>query len=424
MSSKSVEKKAVGSSSSKPPKMSSLASSSSSATDANAPRSVKPKSVKSKIAATSSSSASAGSGSGSGLGPSREVGASGEDAVTDGMFEYMLTVQRERRDREAEDLALRIRSMYGGASETRHSTITMELIAKQCLDARVRSRDSDRIAESLLSLTHLRLDRLGITRIENLDLFSNCTHLQLQVNHITRIEGLEFLPRLRFLVLSQNKIRRIENIVFLDELQYLDLSDNALEAVDAMELPSAKLAYVNFKGNKACDPACYRSEIVRTLPLVREIDEEPVTNKDRADAEVDLLVQDDEEEEGEGEGEEEEEGGGESQPEAKDGSGKVVRGPADYDFIEALRKEIDDSVANVTARMAVRRDELVSRLAEFRVSTMLEFEKRVKILDEQREFLQATTQALHSMSIQSLPLPQSHSSNSSIDAPSSNSRPQ
>lgn len=87
--------------------------------------------------------------------------------------------------------------------------------------------------ESLLKLTHIRLDRARIDEIDNLAEYLNhtrLTHLYLHCNRITRIENLEFLDNLTCLNLASNRITRVENLKHLKRLQMLDLSSNLIDS--------------------------------------------------------------------------------------------------------------------------------------------------------------------------------------------------
>ena len=71
------------------------------------------------------------------------------------------------------------------------------------------------MADSLLSLTRLRLDRLELGSMDGLDVCNGAQHVYLQHNRISRIEGLEFFSDLRFLVLGANEIEAIEGLAHL-----------------------------------------------------------------------------------------------------------------------------------------------------------------------------------------------------------------
>lgn len=60
--------------------------------------------------------------------------------------------------------------------------------------------------EDIASINVLRLERLGITRIDNLEVFSQIQELHLAQNAIQRLENLDFLSNLRFLDVSFNEI--------------------------------------------------------------------------------------------------------------------------------------------------------------------------------------------------------------------------
>ncbi|KAJ3180733.1 hypothetical protein HDU87_001846 [Geranomyces variabilis] len=132
----------------------------------------------------------------------------------------------------------------------------------------------------IAGITHLRLDRAGLVAMTNLDRFANITHLYLQHNKIARIEGLEYLPSLRFLILAHNQITQIEGLDECWELRLLDLSHNDIAHVDAEMLPP-DVAYLLLEGNPCARLPAYRLELVQRLSDLAEIDEEPVTERER-----------------------------------------------------------------------------------------------------------------------------------------------
>ncbi|KAJ3160652.1 hypothetical protein HDU86_000411 [Geranomyces michiganensis] len=114
----------------------------------------------------------------------------------------------------------------------------------------------------------------------NLDRFKDITHLYLQHNNITRIEGLEYLPSLRFLILAHNEITQIEGVDECWELRLLDLSHNQIEHFDAEMLPP-DIAYILLADNHCARLPAYRLELIQRLEDLIEIDEEPVTTRER-----------------------------------------------------------------------------------------------------------------------------------------------
>ncbi|XP_028395146.1 leucine-rich repeat-containing protein 46-like [Dendronephthya gigantea] len=159
--------------------------------------------------------------------------------------------------------------------------ITLKLIRDHNVPKRS-SMSADDIADALGKLTHIRLDRLQITKIENLDCLGPVTNLYLQQNFIERIENLEALRSLRFLTLSGNKIRKIENLRHLQSLKFLDLSFNCIEHCPTGELPPS-LMILSLKGNPCVKEQDYRSGIIRELANLKELDEIPVNQIDGGD---------------------------------------------------------------------------------------------------------------------------------------------
>ena len=85
--------------------------------------------------------------------------------------------------------------------------LTPTLIANRCLtpEEASASRGADALAEQLMGLTRLRLDRLRLDSMDGLDICSgSATHLQLQHNLLTGLDGLEFFDQLQYLVVAHN----------------------------------------------------------------------------------------------------------------------------------------------------------------------------------------------------------------------------
>ncbi len=116
---------------------------------------------------------------------------------------------------------------------------------------------------ALNKITHLRLDRENIGRIDSLELLGKkVTNVYLQhvradeaadvdiqsraiwitfskeinelllQNRIPRLENLDCLPNLTFLMLAENQINRIEGLSHLHKLAFLDLSQNQIKSFD------------------------------------------------------------------------------------------------------------------------------------------------------------------------------------------------
>ena len=142
------------------------------------------------------------------------------------------------------------------------------------------SKNTDQIAEEVLKLKELRLDRYGIKVIENLDVLTQLKSLYLQHNSIEVLEGLDFLPHLSFLCLAHNRIKKIEEINHLPHLILLDLRHNCIEAVDVEELPKS-LSFLYLEGNPVvhADPSL-RQKLIHALPTLRHIDDVAITDEE------------------------------------------------------------------------------------------------------------------------------------------------
>ncbi|XP_002736362.1 uncharacterized protein LOC100371877 [Saccoglossus kowalevskii] len=182
--------------------------------------------------------------------------------------------------------------------------ISLSMIARRNLPhLEVSSGSQDKLIQSLMKLTHIRLDRENIDEIDNLEMLGPVTNLYLQHNIISRIENLESLHQLRFLTLAANNISRIENLNVVAELKLLDLSENAIEDFDPAELPQ-KLIILNLKDNPCTKLPGYRVKVIQHLANLKQLDNVNVTKYERRDA--GCVVSDSEEEEEEEEDEDEE----------------------------------------------------------------------------------------------------------------------
>ncbi|ETV99423.1 hypothetical protein H310_08117 [Aphanomyces invadans] len=133
--------------------------------------------------------------------------------------------------------------------------------------------DDDAEVESLLAKTVLRLDWQGISKIENLDVFSHIRDLYLQHNAIQCIENLDFHVHLEFLALSHNDITEVTNVLHLTKLKFLDLSHNKIARVDVEHLPPS-LEVVRFAGNPwAQADHEYQLTLFEALPRLQIVDQ-------------------------------------------------------------------------------------------------------------------------------------------------------
>lgn len=158
--------------------------------------------------------------------------------------------------------------------------ISLSLIAKRNLLAEIAEGSHDKLIESIMKLTHVRLDREHIMDIDNLEMLGPVTNLYLQQNQITRIENLESLLTLRFMTLAGNQIEKVENLHLLDELKFLDLSDNKIESFDP-EAFTKSLKILNLEDNPCTRHVGYRSSLLRALPNLQQLDNIDITRQEQ-----------------------------------------------------------------------------------------------------------------------------------------------
>ncbi|XP_042529919.1 leucine-rich repeat-containing protein 46 [Dipodomys spectabilis] len=156
--------------------------------------------------------------------------------------------------------------------------ITEALITKRNMNFLEDEDLSEKIFNNLAELQTVRLDREGITTIKNLEGLQNIHSLYLQENKIQRIENLACIPSLRFLSLAGNEIRQVENLLDLPYLQFLDLSENLIETLKLDELPQSLLIF-NLTGNQCTEKEGYREMVLEALPLLLDLDKQPVLER-------------------------------------------------------------------------------------------------------------------------------------------------
>nr|KAF6457323.1 leucine rich repeat containing 46 [Rousettus aegyptiacus] len=162
--------------------------------------------------------------------------------------------------------------------------ITEALITKRNLTFPEDEDLSEKMFHTLAELQTVRLDREGITTITNLEGLQNLHSLYLQENKIQRIENLACIPTLRFLSLAGNRIRQVENLRDLPHLQLLDLSENLIEKLKLDEFPQS-LLILNLTGNSCTKQDSYRELVTRALPLLLDLDRQPVSERWNSDEE-------------------------------------------------------------------------------------------------------------------------------------------
>lgn len=129
-------------------------------------------------------------------------------------------------------------------------------------------------------IQRLKLERMNISMISNLEFCISLVDLSLAYNDITTIKNLEALVNLKRLDLSYNKINRIDGLDNIVLLEWLDLKGNVIDdinnIIDLSPLQSLKsLSFKNIDGDDAnpiCSNTNYLDMIIRTLPSINIID--------------------------------------------------------------------------------------------------------------------------------------------------------
>ncbi|XP_021560054.1 leucine-rich repeat-containing protein 46 [Neomonachus schauinslandi] len=173
--------------------------------------------------------------------------------------------------------------------------ITEALITKRNLAFPEDEDLSEKMFHTLAELQTVRLDREGITTIGNLEGLQNLHSLYLQANKIQRIENLACIPSLRFLSLAGNQIKQVENLRDLPHLQFLDLSENLIETLKLDEFPQSILI-LNLTGNSCTNQDRYRELVTEALPLLLDLDKQPVLERWTSDEEEKASGDEEEEE--------------------------------------------------------------------------------------------------------------------------------
>ena len=223
--------------------------------------------------------------------------------------------------------------------------LTSALIAQRCVEATELARLSqDDIAQRVLGLTRLRLDRLRLDSMDGLDVCNGATHVMLQHNMLRQIEDLTFFNKLQYLVVSHNQLETLSGLTHLKSLQYLDATYNRIEMADPKALPTELMA-LELTGNPCADRRDYRTTLLEALPELLWLDDVRVSAKERG------LEEDEEGEEGEeGEGDEESEGEDEEdedEDEQREPAGAGSAGEVPSTFLSGAKAAIAAELAQV-----------------------------------------------------------------------------
>ncbi|XP_051805011.1 leucine-rich repeat-containing protein 23 isoform X2 [Acanthochromis polyacanthus] len=136
-----------------------------------------------------------------------------------------------------------------------------------------------------LNLTELRGNQLDTTDGINLP---NLKELYLAQNVIKRLEGLEKLERLRLLHLRENQLDSLKGLsAGMKCLQYLNVRGNAIadeNALQSLSLVSTTLQVLVLSENPLVESSDYRVSVLTFLPELEQLDKDPVTPEERAQA--------------------------------------------------------------------------------------------------------------------------------------------
>uniref|UniRef100_A0A8C2RF58 Leucine-rich repeat-containing protein 46 n=1 Tax=Capra hircus TaxID=9925 RepID=A0A8C2RF58_CAPHI len=132
---------------------------------------------------------------------------------------------------------------------------------------------SEKMFHTLAELQTVRLDREGITTIRNLEGLQNLHSLYLQGNKIQRIENLACVPSLRYMWGCEP---HPPSLLFADEFP-------------------ESLLILNLTGNSCTNQDGYRKLLTEALPLLLDLDGQPVAERWTSDEEDTALSDEDEE---------------------------------------------------------------------------------------------------------------------------------
>jgi hypothetical protein len=147
-------------------------------------------------------------------------------------------------------------------------------------------KDADNLEynyEHLLNAEYFFLGTKNITKIANLEIYTNLQELCLQGNKITKIEGLEFLQNLILLNLNHNYITMIEGLDKLLNLKILNLADNMIEKFNISTIPK-NISYLYLFDNlfyEEVDIFSFRSICICYFPHLIRLDYLNISNLER-----------------------------------------------------------------------------------------------------------------------------------------------
>lgn len=174
------------------------------------------------------------------------------------------------------------------SSSSSFNPLTLELIRDRVsVSSSLSSSSSSSSPSSLLLHSHLHCDRLSLTSIHVLSLFSSLTHLYLHYNQLHDLSPLHHCPLLRFLCVSHNLLsdQFIHTVTHMKQLEFLDASFNQIEDFDPMLLPDHELRIVSFEGNPCCSEPLYRENLIKCLPEMILLDNENIHREEQEEEE-------------------------------------------------------------------------------------------------------------------------------------------
>uniref|UniRef100_A0A3Q1FDW2 Leucine-rich repeat-containing protein 23 n=1 Tax=Acanthochromis polyacanthus TaxID=80966 RepID=A0A3Q1FDW2_9TELE len=161
------------------------------------------------------------------------------------------------------------------------------------------------------SLERLNLTGNSFTRMDGFQggCFANLLILELRGNQLDTTDGIN-LPNLKELYLAQNVIKRLEGLEKLERLRLLHLRENQLDSLKGLSAGMKCLQYLNVRGNAIADENAlqslslvsttlqvlvlsenplvessdYRVSVLTFLPELEQLDKDPVTPEERAQA--------------------------------------------------------------------------------------------------------------------------------------------
>uniref|UniRef100_A0A3B4ZEV3 Leucine-rich repeat-containing protein 23 n=1 Tax=Stegastes partitus TaxID=144197 RepID=A0A3B4ZEV3_9TELE len=161
------------------------------------------------------------------------------------------------------------------------------------------------------TLEYLNLTGNSIQRMIGFqsDCFANLVILELRGNQLDTTDGIN-LPNLQQLYLAQNVIKRLEGLEKLERLTILHLRDNQLDSLNGLSAGMKCLQLLNVRGNviedinalqslnlvstslralvlsenPVVETSDYRLSVLMILPQLEQLDKDPVSSDERAEA--------------------------------------------------------------------------------------------------------------------------------------------